>query len=49
LTYGDALILVLVDDNAERDRAHAVLREHGGHAMRYFGRWTIATLEGDAH
>ena len=25
------------------------LREHGGHAMRYFGRWTITSFEGDAH
>jgi hypothetical protein len=49
LTYGDALVMVPVHDNAERDRARAVLREHGGHSMRYFGRWTITTLEGDAH
>ena len=49
LTYGDTLILVMVDGMAEQDRAHAVLREHGGHSMRYFGRWTITNLEGDAH
>jgi hypothetical protein len=49
LTYGDALIMVLVHDNTDRDRAHNVLREHGGHAMRYFGRWAITTYEGDAH
>ena len=49
LTYGDALIMVLVHDNAERDRARAVLREHGGHSMRYFGRWAITTYEGDVH
>jgi hypothetical protein len=49
LTYGDALLMVLVHDNAERDRARAVLREHGGHAMRYFGRWAITTYEGDTH
>ena len=49
LTYGDALIMVLVRDNLEQDCAHTVLLEHGGHSMRYFGRWTITTLEGDAH
>src|SRR5918995_597778 len=48
LKYGHALVLVMVDGMAEQDRAHAVLREHGGHAMRYFGRWTITTYEDDA-
>jgi hypothetical protein len=48
LTYGHALVLVMVDGMAEQERAHAVLREHGGHAMRYFGRWTITTYEDDA-
>ena len=49
LTYGHALVLVMVDGMTEQDRAHAVLREHGGHSMRYFGRWSITTYEGDAH
>ncbi len=49
LTYGHALVLVMVDGMAEQDRAHAVLREHGGHAMRYFGRWAITSYEGDTH
>ncbi len=49
LTYGHALVLVMVNGMAEQDRAHAVLREHGGHAMRYFGRWATTTYEGDAH
>lgn len=49
LKYGHALVLVMVDGMAEQDRAHAVLREHGGHSMRYFGRWAITSLEGDAH
>jgi len=49
LTYGHALVLVMVDGMAEQDRAHAVLHEHGGHAMRYFGRWAVTTYEGDAH
>lgn len=45
LTYGHALVLVMVDGTAEQDRAHAVLREHGGHSMRYFGRWAITTYD----
>ena len=49
LLYGHALIMVLVHGDVEQDQAHAVLRQHGGHAMHYFGRWTITTLEGDAH
>jgi len=49
LTYGHALVLVMVDGMDEQERAHAVLREHGGHSMRYFGRWAIATYDGDAH
>ena len=49
LTYGHTLVLVMVDGMGEQDRAHAVLREHGGHAMRYFGRWAVTTYEGDAH
>lgn len=43
------LIVVLVDGDAERDRAHAIPRKHGGHSMKYFGKWTITTREGDAH
>ena len=49
LMHGHTLILVMVDGMAEQERAHAVLREHGGHAMRYFGRWAITSYEGDAH
>jgi hypothetical protein len=49
LAHGHALALVSVHDDAERDRVHTILREHGGHAMRYFGRWTITTLAGDTH
>jgi hypothetical protein len=48
LTHGHGLVLVMVDGMAEQERAHAVLREHGGHAMRYFGRWTITTYEDGA-
>jgi hypothetical protein len=49
LSSGHALVLVMVDGMAEQERAQAVLREHGGHAMRYFGRWAITSYEGDAH
>jgi hypothetical protein len=49
LSYGHALVLVMVDGMAEQERAHTVLHEHGGHAMRYFGRWAITTYEGDSH
>jgi hypothetical protein len=49
LMYGHTLILVLVHGDVEQERAHAVLRQHGGHAMHYFGRWAIRTLEGEAH
>lgn len=49
LMYGHALILVMVDGMAEQERAHAVLREHGGHAMRYFGRWAITSYGDDVH
>jgi hypothetical protein len=49
LMYGHSLVLVMVDGGAEQERARTVLHQHGGHAMHYFGRWTITTLEGDAH
>ncbi len=44
LTYGHALVLVMVDGMAEQERAHTVLREHGGHAMRYYGENTITEI-----
>jgi len=49
LAFGHALVLVMVDGMAEQDRAHAVLHEHGGHAMRYFGRWAITSYDDDTH
>jgi hypothetical protein len=49
LGRGHALVLVAVHDDAERTRVHEILREHGGHSMRYFGHWTITTLEGGTH
>lgn len=45
LAFGHSIIMVLVHGDEEQDRAHAILREHGGHAMSYFGRWTITTLD----
>jgi hypothetical protein len=49
LAHGQALVLVLVHDDGVRDRAEAVLRQQGAHAMSYFGRWAVTTLEGGAH
>ena len=49
LMYGHPLVLVMVDGMTEHDRTRDLLREHGDHAMRYFGHWTITSLEGDAH
>lgn len=46
LRQGHALVLVSVRDDAERTLVHDVLLEHGGHSMRYFGHWTITTLDG---
>ena len=43
LQDGHTLIMVLVHNDGERDRAEQVLRTHGGHAMRYFGRWSVTT------
>lgn len=47
LSSGHALVLVEVHGGAEHERAYDVLRRHGGHSMRYYGRWTIAVLESD--
>lgn len=49
LRQGHALVLVAVHDDAERTRVHDILREHGGHSMRYFGHWTITSLDGGTH
>jgi hypothetical protein len=47
LEAGYALILVEIHGDTEQARAHDVLRRHGGHDMRYYGRWTVTTLERD--
>lgn len=44
LSQGHVLIFVAVHDDAERTHVQEILREHGGHSMRYFGHWTITTL-----
>ena len=49
LAFGHSIIMVMVDGGEEQDRVHAILREHGGHAMSFFGRWTITTLAREAH
>jgi hypothetical protein len=47
LAAGHTLVMVEIHGDAEQGRAHDVLRRHGGHTMRYFGRWTVTTLERD--
>ena len=49
LKRGHTLILVPVQGEAEQHRAHEILRQHGGHMMRYFGRWAVRKLEDDLH
>ena len=49
LRQGHVLLCIAVHDDAERMRVHEILLEHGGHSMRYFGHWTITTLEGGTH
>jgi hypothetical protein len=49
LAAGHVIVMVEARGDAEQKLAHDVLRQHGGHNMTYFGRWTITTLESDAH
>jgi hypothetical protein len=44
LMSGYALIQIRVHGHEEQVRAHAILRQHGGHDVHYFGRWTITPL-----
>jgi len=41
---GASFVTVHAPALAERDRARAILKEHGGHAMRYYGDHTINDL-----
>lgn len=45
LASGVALIQVHVRGDKEQVRAQAILSQHGGRAMHYFGRWTITPLD----
>jgi hypothetical protein len=49
LGLGHALILVAVHGDAERERVHEILLENCGHSMRYFGQWTITSLDRGSH
>ena len=40
-----ALIQIRVHGHEEQVRAHAILRQHGGHDVHYFGRWTITPID----
>jgi hypothetical protein len=44
LMNGHALIQILVYGQQEQDRVGAILSQHGGHAMHYFGGWTITPI-----
>jgi hypothetical protein len=49
LMSGYALIQIRIHGHEEQVRAHAILHQHGGHNMHYFGRWTITPLiEGES-
>lgn len=41
LRDGHTLVMVLVHNDGERDQAEELLRTHGGHTRRYFGRWRV--------
>ncbi len=45
LDDGHTLIFVPIPGAEARQRARDVLRDHGGHAIRYFGHWTITPLD----
>jgi hypothetical protein len=34
-------VLVGAADEAQEKQAERILHEHGAHAVRYFGRWTM--------
>lgn len=44
LMNGHALVEVLVHGHQEQERVGAILSQHGGHAIHYFGRWTITPI-----
>ena len=44
LAFGHVIVTVPVEGEDELHRVYAVLRDHGGHALTHFGRWTITSL-----
>lgn len=49
LVHGHALVQILVHGDGEVEQARTILGDHGGHAMRYFGRWAIRPLDNRPH
>lgn len=45
LQAGHYLIGVTANDGEERERAHAILKSHGGHFINFYGRWAAEALE----
>lgn len=45
LRSGHVLVGVPVHDEASTHRVHAIMREHGGHGIVSYGRWTITPFE----
>lgn len=44
LRQGHAWVAVYASDGAQVDQAEGILRAHGAHAPRFFGRWAITDL-----
>jgi hypothetical protein len=44
LSQGHAIVLVAAYGDAQEKQAHEILQAYGAHALRYFGRWSIAEL-----
>jgi hypothetical protein len=45
LAAGHTVIMVTVAGDDERGHVRDILRDHGGHGIRYFGNWTITSLD----
>jgi hypothetical protein len=46
LGQGHAIVLVQASVGAQKNQAGRILRAHGAHALRSFGRWTITDVSG---
>jgi hypothetical protein len=44
LLAGHALVSVPVEGDEVMHRVRDILRDHGGHSIQFFGRWTITSL-----